>query len=83
MNVVHSMHLLNAAPNEGTEEAEESFRAASVAAARNGFMQDRALTHKLAGIYYLERGDDTGPTTTLIWPTVIWTGRRGQRLQIS
>ena len=61
VNVVHTLHLLTAeyhALNKKYKDAEESFKAAQTAAARTGFLQDRALSHELAGVYYMGRGDD-------------------------
>jgi len=58
-NVVHCVHLLEAehAVLEGnTIEAEESYKAASTAATRSGFLHDKALSHELAGNYYMEKG---------------------------
>ena len=60
VNVVHTSHLLKAeyAVLKGrNKQAEESFKQAAKVARRNGFRQDRALSHELAGIYYTERGD--------------------------
>ncbi|KAL9182970.1 hypothetical protein ACHAXT_004249 [Thalassiosira profunda] len=60
VNVVHTGHLLAAeyALLKGrNEQAEEQFKNAAKVARRNGFRQDRALSHELAGIYYTEKGD--------------------------
>ena len=60
VNVVHTGHLLAAeyAVLKGrNEQAEEQFKNAAKVARRNGFRQDRALSHELAGIYYTEKGD--------------------------
>ncbi|KAL9182984.1 hypothetical protein ACHAXT_004263 [Thalassiosira profunda] len=60
VNVVHTSHLLEAeyAVLKGRhEQAEEQFKQAAKVARRNGFRQDRALSHELAGIYYTENGD--------------------------
>lgn len=61
VNVVHMSHLLMAeyhVLNRNANKAEESFKAAATSAARSGFIQDRALSHELAGIYFKEKGDD-------------------------
>ena len=34
------------------------FKAATAVAARNGFLQDKALAHELAGMYFVAQGDD-------------------------
>ena len=60
VNVVHTWHLLSAeyAVLRGrNEEAEEQFKNAAKVARRNGFRQDRALSHELAGMYYSGKGD--------------------------
>ena len=59
--VVHPMHLLNAecAVLKGNKtDAEEMFKAAAAVAARNGFLQDKALAHELAGMYFEAQGDE-------------------------
>ena len=59
--VVHSLHLLNAecAVLKGNKtDAEEMFKAAAAVAARSGFLQDKALTHELAGMYFEAQGDE-------------------------
>lgn len=61
VNAVHTIHLLQAeyfAFNGNSVEAEEKYKEAVMAAARSGFLQDKALTHELAGKYYLKKGDD-------------------------
>jgi len=61
VNAVHTIHLLQAeyfAFNGNSVEAEEKYKEAVTAAARSGFLQDKALTHELAGKYYLKKGDD-------------------------
>ena len=61
VNVVHMLHLLMAeyhVLNRNANKAEESFKAAATSAARSGFIQDKALSHELAGIYFKEKGDD-------------------------
>lgn len=60
-NVVHMLHLLEAekAMLKGNElAAEEQFKMAISVAARNGFLQDKGLTHEFAGRYYEAKGDD-------------------------
>ena len=60
VNVVHMLHLLTAelASLEGKKKkTEENFKAAISVAAKNGFMQDRALSHELAGQYFAMKGD--------------------------
>ena len=59
--MVHPMHLLNAecAALKGDKiDAKGMFKAAAVVAARNGFLQDKALAHELAGMYFVAQGDD-------------------------
>ena len=61
VNVVHTMHLLtaeHAALKGNTAKAEEQFKLAVSVASKNGFLQDRALAHELAGAYYASKGDD-------------------------
>mmetsp|Transcript_35441 Transcript_35441/g.57807 ORF Transcript_35441/g.57807 Transcript_35441/m.57807 type:complete len:108 (+) Transcript_35441:876-1199(+) len=61
VNVVHPMHLLNAecAALKGNKtDAKEMFKAAAAVAARNGFLQDKALAHELAGMYFEAQGDE-------------------------
>lgn len=60
VNVVHAMHLLSAelAALKGEKvNAEEQFKLAISAATKNGFLQDKGLTHELAGRYYAAQGD--------------------------
>ena len=59
--MVHPMHLLNAecAALKGDKtDAKGMFKAAAVVAARNGFLQDKALTHELAGMYFAAQGGE-------------------------
>jgi len=61
VNVVHNVHVLTAeyhVLNGCSVEAEESFKEASAAASRSGFMHDKALSLELAGQYYMAKGDD-------------------------
>lgn len=61
VNLVHSLHLLEAeiAGLDGkNEKAEGSYKAAIADALRNGFIQDRALSHELASAYFEGKGDE-------------------------
>lgn len=61
VNIVHNLHLLTAelAALEGKHhKAEENYKAAITVATRNGFLQDRALSHELASVYFSETGDE-------------------------
>ena len=61
VNCTQTMHILTAeyaALNGKKQDAEEQFKAAVATAARNGFLQDKALAHELAGIYYESQGDE-------------------------
>ena len=60
VNVVHTVHLLLAefaALDGNGNQAEENFKAASVAARRSGYLADKALAHELAGMYYMDRNE--------------------------
>lgn len=60
INLVHSLHLLEAelaALDGKKEKAEGSYKAAITVASGNGFLQDRALSHELASIYFGSKGD--------------------------
>ena len=61
VNIVHNLHLLTAelAALEGKHhKAEENYKAAITVATRNGFLQDRSLSHELASAYFDKRGDE-------------------------
>ncbi|KAL7530387.1 hypothetical protein ACHAXR_003457 [Thalassiosira sp. AJA248-18] len=60
VNVVHMEHLLTAelASLQGKKEmAVENFKSAITVAARNGFLQDRALSHELTYEYFSAHED--------------------------
>jgi hypothetical protein len=62
VNVVHYLHVLEAelaVLRGNNKKAKESFNAAIAASRKNGFLQDRALAHELAGAYYKAQGDET------------------------
>ena len=62
VNLVHSLHLLEAelaVLNGKSCKAEENFKSAIAVASRNGFLQDKALSHELASSYFKSRGDDS------------------------
>lgn len=44
--------------NGKSQKAEESFKSAITVASRNGFVQDRALSHELASQMFASKGDD-------------------------
>ena len=55
INLVHTLHLLEAelAALEGKyNKAEESYKSAISVATKNGFQQDRALSHELASAFF-------------------------------
>ena len=62
INVVHTVHLLTAEHavlnGQHIQQAEGSYKAALTSATRSGFLHDKALTHELAGKYYMGKGDD-------------------------
>mmetsp|Transcript_35089 Transcript_35089/g.59569 ORF Transcript_35089/g.59569 Transcript_35089/m.59569 type:complete len:329 (+) Transcript_35089:112-1098(+) len=62
VNIMHYVHLVEAelAFLDGKcEEAEESYKSAISVASRNGFLQDKALSHELASRYFsVVKGDD-------------------------
>ena len=61
VNLVHNLHLLTAelAAIEGKhKKAEKNYKSAINVATRNGFLQDKALSHELASIYYRKQGND-------------------------
>ena len=61
VNLVHSLHLLEAelaALDKKPQKAENSYKAAITVASTNGFLQDRALSHELASVYFAGKGDD-------------------------
>ena len=61
VNLVHNLHLLVAelAAYEGkNNKASEHYKSAISVATRNGFLQDRALSHECASVYFDSRGDD-------------------------
>ena len=61
VNLVHSLHLLEAelaALDKKPQKAENSYKAAITVASTNGFLQDRALSHEVASIYFAGKGDD-------------------------
>jgi len=60
VNVVHMMHILTAefaALKGNGAKAEEQFKLAITASTKNGFLQDKGLTHELTGKFYLAQGD--------------------------
>lgn len=62
VNCVHTYHLLAAeyAVLIGkNKHAEESFKAAQIAAGRSGWLSDKALAHEMAGLYHMKRADDS------------------------
>ena len=61
VNLVHSLHLIVAeiAALEGkNEKAESNYISAITVASRNGFLQDRALSHELASAYFAGKRDE-------------------------
>ena len=61
VNCLHMYHLLVAEHSilcGKTKQAEESFKLAQSAAGRSGYLQDKALAHEMAGLYYMKRNDD-------------------------
>lgn len=61
VNCVHTYHLLAAeyAVLIGkNKSAEESFKAAQVAAGRSGWLSDKTLAHEMAGLYHMKRADN-------------------------
>ena len=61
VNVVHYVHLVEAqlAALEGkNNKAEEKYKSAIATATRNGFIQDRALSHELASEYFAATTND-------------------------
>ena len=61
VNLVHTLHLLEAelaALEEKYSKAENSYKSAISVATRNGFQQDRALSHELASRYFASRNDE-------------------------
>lgn len=61
VNLVHTLHLLEAelaALEEKYSKAEDSYKSAISVATRNGFQQDRALSHELASTYFASRNDE-------------------------
>eukprot|EP00578_Thalassiosira_sp_NH16_P023676 CAMPEP_0181082736 /NCGR_PEP_ID=MMETSP1071-20121207/3781_1 /TAXON_ID=35127 /ORGANISM="Thalassiosira sp., Strain NH16" /LENGTH=743 /DNA_ID=CAMNT_0023164343 /DNA_START=105 /DNA_END=2336 /DNA_ORIENTATION=+ len=63
VNLVHSLHLLEAElavlDGNASRKAEESYKSAIAIASKNGFLQDQALSHELASLYFEGRGDDS------------------------
>lgn len=60
VNLVHNLHLLEAELailNGHNRLAEESYQLAITAASTNGFLQDKALSHELASLYFGSKGD--------------------------
>lgn len=60
VNVVHSCYLVTAelaVLKHNKTEAEKNFKSATTIAAKNGFLQDKALAHQLAGQYFTSQGD--------------------------
>ena len=47
-----------AALDNKPQKAESSYKAAITVASRSGFLQDRALSHELASVYFAGEGDD-------------------------
>jgi len=61
VNLVHCLHLLEAelaAVDGKREKAENGYKAAITVASRNGFIQDRALSHELTSVYFSKKGDE-------------------------
>eukprot|EP00984_Skeletonema_dohrnii_P002153 scaffold737_cov74-Skeletonema_dohrnii-CCMP3373.AAC.1 len=61
VNVVHYLYILDAelaVLNGKNKDAKEGFNAAIATSSRNGFLQDRALSHELASAYFRSQGDD-------------------------
>ena len=61
VNVVHHLYILEAelaVLNRKIKKAKEKFNDAIVTSSRNGFLQDRALAHELAGAFFKAQGDD-------------------------
>lgn len=61
VNVVHYVHMAEvelAVVNGKSQKAEESFKSAITVASRNGYVQDRALSHELASQWFALKGDD-------------------------
>ena len=61
MNVIHNLRLLAAelAALEGEHDmAEKNYEAAIKIAGKNGFVQDKALSHELTSAYFHKRGDE-------------------------
>jgi len=61
VNVLHMNYLLEAECFSVTgdgDKAEEKYKAAVAIATKSGFLKDKALTHELAGIYHIRKGDN-------------------------
>lgn len=60
VNVVHWMHLLKAesfAIQGKVAQAKEEYKSATMAATKNGFLQDKSIAHELAGQFYARERD--------------------------
>ena len=65
VNVVHYLHLLSAeqaAAKGKSSDAKEEFDRAISTASRNGFIQDRALSHERCAIFFVSDKDDEWAT---------------------